>query len=268
MSDSSRTRADVVRQVVTLVLILAATVAANVLGMAMGETDTGNIANQTFSDTVFFFPATYVFATIWPLIYLGILGLAIHQALPSQAANPRYRRGMWMLSVNLVLNAGWVAIFGAELFLLSLVTIIPILVTAVLAYAWLGVARSPEAGVAEKVLTIPVGIYTAWLTIATVANVSLALVSAGWDGFGISYETWGVIMLIVGIGLGVALLLVFRDATFPFTYAYAYAGIMVRRLGEVQGVVIAAIAGAAVFVVLFVVTLAVRGRRTASRDSA
>jgi tryptophan-rich sensory protein len=261
MSDSARTKGDVTRQIVVLILIIAATVVANILGTAMAETDTGNIANETFSDTVFFFPATYVFATIWPVIYLGIVGLAIHQALPSQATNPRYRKGMVMLAINLVLNAGWVAIFGAELFILSLITIVPILVTAVLAYAWLGVARSPEASTAEKVLTIPVGIYTAWLTIATVANVSLALVSGGWDGFGLAYETWGVIMLIVGAGLGVVLLLLFRDATFPLTYAYAYAGIMVRRLGEAQGVVIAAIAGGAVFLVLFVVTVILRARR-------
>lgn len=257
----SRTTSDTVRQIAVLILLVAGTVAANILGMAMSEMDTGNIANETFSDTVFFFPATYVFVTIWPVIYLGVIGLAIHQVLPSQATNPRYRRGMWMLSINLLLNAGWVAIFGAQLFGLSLITIVPIAVTAVLAYAWLGVARSPEASTAEKVLTIAVGIYTAWLTIATVANVSLALVSAGWDGFGIAYETWGVIMLVVGIGLGGVMLLLFKDPAFPAVYAYAYLGIMARRLGETQSVAITAIIGAAVFVVLFVLSLIRRARR-------
>ncbi|MFW5814290.1 MAG: TspO/MBR family protein [Spirochaetota bacterium] len=193
MSDQKRTRSDLVRRIVVLVLLLAGTVAANVLGMAMGATDTGDIANETFSDAVFFFPATYVFATIWPVIYLGILGLAVHQALPSQAANPLYRRGMWMLAINLVLNAGWVAVFGSQLFILSLVTIIPILVTGVLAYGWLGVGRSPEASAAEKVLTVAVSIYTAWLTIATVANVSLALAAAG----GVIFVVLFVLMLLM-----------------------------------------------------------------------
>lgn len=260
MSDKVRTKGDITRQVVVLILIIAATVAANVLSMVSGDTDQGTIANETFGSTVFFFPATYVFGTIWPVIYLGIVALAVHQVLPSQATNPRYRKGMFMLAINLVLNAGWVAIFNAELFVLSLVTIIPILVTAVLAYLWLGVARSPEASVAEKVLTIPVGIYAAWLTVATVANVSLALVAAGWNAFGLAYETWGVIMLVVGLVLGVGLLLLFRDATFPFTYAYAYAGIMVRRLGETPNVAVTALIGGAVFLILFVVTLVLRGR--------
>lgn len=261
MSDGQRTQSDLVRQIVVLVLLIAGTVAANILGMAMGETDTGNIANETFNDSVFFFPATYVFTTIWPVIYLGVVGLAIHQALPSQAANPRYRRGMWMLATNLVLNAGWVAIFGAQLFILSLVTIIPILLTGVLAYAWLGVGRSPEASTAERVLMIAVSIYTAWLTIATVANVSLALASAGWNGFGVSYDVWGTIMIVVGIGLGVVLMLLFGDPVFPAVYAYAYAGIMVRRLGESPAVAFTAAAGAAIFVVLFVLMLLMTRKR-------
>ncbi|MFW5742217.1 MAG: tryptophan-rich sensory protein [Spirochaetota bacterium] len=261
MSDPQRSQSDVIRQLVVLVLLVAGTVAANILGLAMGETDTGNIANDTFTDTVFFFPGTYVFVTIWPVIYLGILGLAVHQALPSQATNPRYRRGMWMLAINLLLNAGWVAVFGAELFILSLVTIVPILATAVLAYAWLDIGRSSEASTAEKVLLIAVSIYTAWLTIATVANVSLALVSGGWNGFGISYETWGTIMIVVGIGLGVVLMLLFSDPAFPAVYAYAYAGIVVRRLGETPAIAFSAGAGAAIFIVLFVVMLAMKRKR-------
>ena len=261
MSDESRNRSDVVRQIAVVVIVLAATFAANFLGAAMSQTDTGNIANENFSDSVFFFPATYVFATIWPVIYLGIVGLAIHQALPSQGTNPRYRRGMWMLAINLVLNAGWVAVFGAELFVLSLVTIVPILVTAVLAYAWLGTGRAGDASTAERVLGVSISIYVAWLTIATVANVSLALAAAGWDGFGISYETWGTIMIVVGIGLGVVMLLLFRDPVFPAVYAYAYLGIMVRRLGEVPPVVFAAAVGIVIFVALFALSLVMRSKR-------
>lgn len=265
MSDSpagaaARTGTDIARQIIALVFILAGTVLANILGMAMSETDTGNIANQTFNDSLFFFPATYVFGTIWPVIYLGIVGLAIHQALPSQATNPRYRRGIMMLAINLLLNAGWVAIFGARLFVWSLVAIIPILVTAVLANAWLRVGRSPEAPMGERVLKVAVGIYTAWLTIATVANAAAALVSVDWNGFGLAYETWGVIISIVGIGLGFVFGLLFRDPTFFAVYAYAYVGIFVRQLDQATGVAITTAVGAGLFIVLFVVAMVVRAR--------
>lgn len=238
------------QQMLVLIVIVVSTIVANVLGATLGSTDTGNIANATFDDSVMFFPATWVFVTIWPVIYFGIVGLAIHQALPSQRDNERYHKGMPMLAGNLVLNAGWVAIFGARLFVLSLVAIIPILVTAVLAYARLGVTRSPEASLAERVLTVPVGIYVAWLTVATVANVALALVSIGWSGTPFDYPTWGVIMLVAGAILGGALLALFRDATFPGVYAYAYLGIAMRRLGEVPPVAITALVGAVLFAVV------------------
>ncbi len=256
----ARTGNDIARQVISLVLIVVGTVLANILGLAMAGTDTGDIANSSFNNTVFFFPATYVFTTLWPVIYLGIVGLAIHQALPSQATNPRYRAGVLMLGINLVLNAAWVAIFGARLFGWSLLAIVPILVTAVIANAWLRAGRSPDAPLPEKILKIAVSIYTAWLTIATIANVAAALAAAGWDGFGIAYETWAIIISIIGIGLGSALTLVFRDPVFPIVYAYAYVGIVVRQWDQVRPVAITALVGAALFVGVFVLAASIKAR--------
>jgi hypothetical protein len=128
----------------------------------------------------------------------------------------------------------------------------------VIAYARLGVAHTPQAPTAERVLKTSVGIYTAWLTIATIANVSLALAAAEWGGFGLSYETWGVIISAVGIGVGLVLLALFKDASFPGVYAYAYIGIFVRQLGTVQPVAITAAIGAGVFLIVFVIVL-IRG---------
>jgi tryptophan-rich sensory protein len=240
---------DRTRQIVVLVVILVATIAANVLGAFMGQTDTGDIANQQFGDSVYFFPATYVFGTIWPVIYLGIVGLAVHQALRTQRTNPRYRRGMVLLTINLVLNAGWVAIFGARLYALSLVTIVPILVTAIIAYDRLAVGRSPQVGI-ENLWKTSVGIYTAWLTIATVANVSLVLADAGWSGLGLTPVEWGLTITIAGIVLGVLFLLLFKDASFPAVYAYAYLGIMVRQRGVVPSIATTALIGTAIFALL------------------
>ncbi|MFW5786546.1 MAG: tryptophan-rich sensory protein [bacterium] len=259
-AEARQERTDLIRQIVTLVLIVIGTVAANLLGMSVQGTETGEIANQSFQDSVFFFPAGYVFVTIWPVIYLGIVGLAIHQVLPSQRNNPRYRRGDYMLAVNLLLNAVWVLVFGLQLFVWSFVLIIPILVTAILAYKWLGVCLTPPAPQPyptpwERFFKGAVSIYVAWLTIATVASASTALVAADWNGFGIGMESWGVIISIVGIVLGAVLLWVFRDPLFAVVYAYAYLGIMVRRLGEVPGVAITAAVGAGIFVVLFVLSL-------------
>ena len=258
MESNEKTKNDLIRQIICFILIIGASIAANILGMAFGETDTGEVANSLFSDNVYFFPATYVFITIWPVIYLGLMGLAVHQLLPSQAVNPRYRKGMYMLSVNLVLNALWVFVFGRQMFSLSLIIILPILVSAVWSYFLLEIPGYSKKGAgAEKVLTVSVSIYTAWLTVATIANVSLVLAHAGWNGFGLSYELWTVIILLVGLALGFLLTLRLRDPYFALVYAYAYLGISVRRFPEfsdLQAIVLVSLIGAAAFLVLAVIS--------------
>jgi benzodiazapine receptor len=242
-------------------VILGASVAANLLGMSVNGQETGEIANTAFSDTVLFFPATYVFGTIWPVIYLGIIGLAIHQALPIQAANATYRRAGYLLAANLVLNALWVWVFGISEFVISFFLILPIVASAVLAYIWLEAGRSPAAPLVERVFKIAVGIYAAWLTVATIASAATALVSAGWNGFGLSDVAWTVIMTIVGTVLCIVLVLRYRDPTFAAVYAYAYIGILVRRIGTHESVALAAGVCAGVCVIVFVWSLVVRVRK-------
>ena len=46
---------------------------------------------------------------------------------------------------------------------------------------------------------VPFSIYLGWITVATIANVTQVLYNAGWNGFGLSPETWLVIMLAVAV---------------------------------------------------------------------
>jgi len=217
--------------ILTLVFLVAATIVANVLGFR-ANADTGDIANQTFNDLNYFFPAGYVFTTIWPVIYSGIIAWAVYQVLPANRDNPRLRAAAPWLMVNLVLNGLWVWVFGMEAFV-STVPIMAVLVyTTVMVYRKLEIGRTPVERW-ERILQIPLTIYLAWLTVATVANIASALVAVGWNGFGLSYEAWGLIMLLVGVGLAAFLYRGFgRDVVIPLVYLYAYVGIIVRYSDE------------------------------------
>ena len=118
------------RSILTLIVLILGVIAANYLGFRM-NTDTGDIANQTFDNTNYFFPATYVFTTIWPVIYAGLVGLAIYQALPANRDNPRFRAAAPWLMLNIFLNALWVWVFGREAFV-STVPIMLVLVGAII----------------------------------------------------------------------------------------------------------------------------------------
>ena len=119
--------------IVTLVVLVVGTTVANILGF-QANTDTGNIANQTFNDANYFFPATYVFTTIWPVIYSGIIAWAVYQALPAHRDNPRFRAAAPWLMVNLVLNGLWVWVFGMEAFVSTLPIMAALVFTLAVAY--------------------------------------------------------------------------------------------------------------------------------------
>ncbi|MEZ4519467.1 MAG: tryptophan-rich sensory protein [Chloroflexota bacterium] len=255
---STTTNTDTLWSIITLVVIVLATLAANLLAFQTNA-DTGNIANETFNDVNYFFPATYVFTTIWPVIYTGIVGWAIFQALPANRSNPRYRAAAPWLMVNLILNATWVWIFGQEMFVATLPVMVLLVITIVIAYNKLEIGQT-SVGSWERILQIPISIYLAWLTVATVANVAAALISVGWNGFGISPEIWTVVMLLVGAGLAYYLYRnLYRDWVILLVYVYAYVGIIIRY-SDIQPVMIAASAGAAVLLFVFIWDMAQRRR--------
>ncbi len=74
-------------------------------------------------------------------------------------------------------------------------------------------------------LPVTFGLYGGWLFIATVVNIAAGLVKVKWSGFGLTQETWGIIMLLVAILLLIAVLMKIRNAIFPLPIAWAYFGI-------------------------------------------
>ncbi|WP_374687343.1 TspO/MBR family protein [Promineifilum sp.] len=253
--------------IITLIVLIAGVIAANYLGFR-ANADTGDIANNTFNDTNYFFPATYVFTTIWPVIYAGIVGWAIYQALPANRENPRFRAAAPWLMVNIILNGLWVWVFGLEAFVSTLPIMAILVFTAVVAYRKLRIGQE-RVDTWERVLQIPISIYLAWLTVATVANIAAALIAAGWNGFGISYEVWGLIMLLVGAGLAFFLYRGFnRDVVIPLVYLYAYVGIIVRYTDEPLILAGAAVGAAALVAVVAFHFINRRGQPATARAAA
>lgn len=68
-------------------------------------------------------------------------------------------------------------------------------------------------------------LYSAWVFIATIVNVSVYLVQLGWSGFGISESIWTVLILLVAIGFAIFYLSQFKNAVFPLPLAWAFIGI-------------------------------------------
>ena len=252
---TSATGGDYLRQFAVIVATLG-TIAVNIMATSLpiNGLPTGEISDRY---PTLFTPAGYVFA-IWGVIYLGMLAYMVFQALPSQRTNPRLRSIGWPYVLSGLANSVWIFLWHYLQFGWSVLVILVLLASLALIYARLWPTRS-QVGRGEWWSThLTFSIYLGWVSVATVANVSVFLTAAGWNGGGIAPELWTVIMLSIAGVLGLFFGLRLRDAAYALVLVWSFAGIYVNQ-GATPLVAWTALALAGIMVVVAVVAF-IRGR--------
>jgi hypothetical protein len=165
-------------------------------------------------------PATF---SIWSVIYALLLISMIVMIVKKN--DPYYQKAIDEITVlfriSCLLNIAWIVAFSFVLIELSTLFILAFVI--VLALIGGKLLRLQEGK--RWLLPLSFGLYNGWLVIATVVNISAALVKLNWDGFGVAAETWAAIILVVAVLLVIAILLKLRNAAFPLPVAWAYFGI-------------------------------------------
>ncbi|MHC5037398.1 MAG: tryptophan-rich sensory protein [Planctomycetota bacterium] len=235
---------DTLRQVVVL-LSIAGTIVFNILANALplNGLRTGEISNRF---EVYFVPAGYAFS-IWGLIYLGLIAYGLFQSLPSQRENPRLRRAGYALAFTGIVNAAWLSCWHHERFVFSVAVMFLLLLTLIFIYLRLEVGRVRVGRIEQVCIHAPVSIYLGWITVATIANVSITLTHLAWDGWGLSPQAWTLVMLGVAVCIATGIAFSRGDAAFLLVLVWAFIGIAVRQaqtpLVAVGAVVAAALTG-------------------------
>lgn len=216
---------DSLRQFLTIAAFIA-TLVVNGIASAVGLNgrSTGEIAEQF---DVFFLPASYVFA-IWGVIYLGLLAYVIFQALPRQKRNPVLRAIAPWFIVSSLANLGWLLLWHYNFYVWSQVLMVVLLISLLAIYWLLGTGRLAAPPAEKRFVRLPFSIYTAWITVATVANATAVLASLNWDGWGLPPEVWTVIVSGVATLIAVVMRLRHSDRVFVLVVIWALAGIVVR----------------------------------------
>ena len=248
---------DTLRQLVVILATLA-TVTVNGLANALpiNGQNTGQISDRF---DVLFVPAGYVFA-IWGLIYLGLIAYTIYQALPAQKENPRLRTIGWIYVIASIANSVWIFLWHYEYLSLTLIAMLVLLASLLVIYQRLGINRTQVSRGERWAVQVPFSIYLGWITVATIANVTDLLWSLGWNGLGLSAETWFLIML--GAVIIIAGLMAFTrgDVAYLLVLVWALAGIAVKHSG-LQTLAMAAAITAGIVVVFIIVGVVRRGSR-------
>jgi len=199
-------------------------------------------------------PATFsIWGIIYSLLFISMIIMIVKKN------DPYYQKAVDRLStlyrISCLFNIVWIVAFSYVLVELSTLFILGFVITLAL----LGIQLLKIHEGRRWLLPLSFGLYSGWLFIATVVNAAAALVKLKWNGFGLSPEVWGILMLSVSIVLLIGVLLKLRNAVFPLPVAWAYYGINQFLKAEdgfggaYGGLEIVAIAGMAVLVVVAIV---------------
>lgn len=237
--------------VATFLLTLAVNGAANALPLN-GQT-TAAISDRFH---VFVIPAGYVFG-IWGLIYFGLAAYTVYQAM--HADDPVVRRLGWLPATSNVLNAAWIPLFHYEVFALTVVVMVGLLLTLLAIHQRLWSARNELTRTTFWTVRVPFSIYLGWITVATIANIAQTVSAFGVDGAGIPGEWVAAIVLLGVSAIAARFIWQFHDVAYGLVVVWAYVGIAIK---EANTAVVPWVAGAAaVGIALIIVVRALGGGR-------
>ncbi|MCA9371973.1 tryptophan-rich sensory protein [Candidatus Woesebacteria bacterium] len=212
-------------------------VGVNYLAVALplAGRDTGAISD---SYPNLFAPAGYAFS-IWGLIYT-LLGIYVIYQF-SRKNDELVAKINHIFIVNSLLNASWMFAWHYDLIWLSVLIMASLLVTLIrIADIFRGRAITSKE---TWLVRLPFSVYFGWITVATIANITVFLVYLGWNGFGLPESFWAVLVLLVGALIGSWRMLRDRFIPYGLVLIWAYGAILAKHLsargfnGQYQSVI-------------------------------
>ena len=230
--------------------ILAFIVVIMVNGLAnalpIGGQTTGEVSANYES---LFTPAGYTFS-IWGLIYLGLLVFVIYQALPGQRQSIVLAKVTPYFVLNCLANSAWIFAWHNDLVVLSLLLMLVILASLLKIYSLLGIAHGAKSRGQRLLVNLPFSIYTGWITVATIANISAVQTGMGWNALGLDPVSWTILKLAIAGAIGATVCLRYKDIAFTLVVAWAALGIFAKQSATPE------VAGAAAAIALVAAFLA------------
>jgi tryptophan-rich sensory protein len=206
----------------------------------------------------FFTPAGYVFA-IWFIIYTLLLVFSIYLVLPKQQNTPFVERiGIYYI-LSSVANIIWIVLWVNDYILFSTILMFLLLVSLIIIYRRLDGIGTQMSLRENLAVFLPFSVYLGWITVASIGNVAVTLVSVNWNGWGLSEVSWTILMIGVAIAVTLIMILRKRDIGFSLVLIWASLGILVKQ-SDLQNIVLTAGSGIGIIIIALVIQ-AVRSLR-------
>jgi tryptophan-rich sensory protein len=180
-----------------------------------------------------FVPAGITFS-IWAVIYLLIAIYCVIQFRDDYSAVTNALS--WLFIASCIFNGLWIVAWHYQSLLISLLIMAGLLVTLILIN--LRISELPSG-----IIKATFGVYLGWICIATIANVTALLVDKGWGGFGLSHETWTILLIAVGTVIVASTILQIKNPFIGLAVIWAFIGIILKRSDDYRSIVFAATIG-------------------------
>lgn len=192
--------------------------------------------------------------SIWGVIYLLLGAHVIYQFVKKDERVEALmtRTGPLFIATSLS-NIAWIFAWHYDFIGLSVLIMATLLILLI---KIADILRGEYFSAPEKLLIrVPFSVYFGWITVATIANVTVFLISIDWNGFGLSESLLMGIVLLVGATIGI--IRMNKDSNIPYglVLVWAYAWILSRHLsprgfdGQYPAVVITIIVCLALFLI-------------------
>jgi hypothetical protein len=237
-------------------------IAVNYISQAIRLNDTtiGEISSKYDN---LFTPASYAFA-IWGIIFLSLLGYGIFQvrlAFFSDKPNAFIEQtGYWFLVANM-LNCVWVIAFVYNYTGLSVLIMLGILFSLIKIIGNTNMERwdAPKSTIAF--VWWPICLYSGWISVATIANISAYLTKIGWEGAPFSEVSWTILMIVIATILNLIIIWKRNMREFAAVGVWALFAIFVRHKESLETIGYAALIGS-VIIFSYIVLHGFQNRKT------
>lgn len=200
---------------ISLIVMIAMNALANII--PLNNQTTGEISNKL---DVLFTPAGYVFS-IWSVIYILLIIWLIMIYKPMRRHDVDRKIGFAFIA-SCVWNIAWLICWHFEFFNTSIVFMLLLLVTLIFIYSHY---TNNEQTFAKR---LPFSIYLAWISVATIANISYVLKYNGVT-LGINELFGSFVLVILAAALAILAVKVSRDLYFLAVITWALIGVSVAN---------------------------------------
>lgn len=215
--------AEIIVMWVAYVAMMVCTVAFE-WGMLGGVTS-GMVSDQVFT---WFTPAGYVFG-IWTIIYIALAFWLVFYTKDAAVSSDGSSGFIAVLFVaSCILNVLWLGVWHFARVGIAFVVIVAL--WAVLVGLYVLVRRTPT----RMVDWVPISLYTAWLTVATIANLTQLITRALDGGIPILNDLSAILISAGVLVLGYVMYKTYGDWMFPLVILWAVVGVG-AHVSEVSG---------------------------------